>query len=522
MSLLFSIVFYVNTVLAQGVFQRQANLEWGAIPGAAEYELEISSLSQGAVKPMSLILKEPKWSGSLNPGRYTYRLRIRNSRGQTSAWTPANPLNIKLGKITTISPSAEEVLKSTGNDSSDITFQWQPMPGSSFYKLTIQAFREQPEEKTTKDSFLKMNLPAGKSYQWKVEAINEELGADVMDPLNFTIQSRPLDRPQVVPPSDAFVEKISWTIPDGAQKFDILLYRWNPSNKAWVGFKKFSDFSGQSLPFAPAWPGGPYRIQVFAKSETRPKSEPGDLRFLVREGDRSPEAKKNRGQKKGIPPWTFGVGFRASNISYVGSNAESGNNNLSYSTMAGSGVIDLTYVKPKSTFGFSTNLELSSLSVGDKNSSFNKLSLLGIYRPKPLYRVYYGVAYKEQPETIFDPLTEVYTINLIKFVALETRIALQPRLGFRAHLGVSYPFMKQQTPNNQVLNPELSYDLGFGYGLKIQNQLTAVMGYTYNKSAISYKAVDFNQSIDSFANPGDLNKVSSTGHYFNFIMEWGF
>src|SRR4029079_8399755 len=84
-------------------------------------------------------------------------------------------------------------------------------------------------------------------------------------------------------------------------------------------------------------------------------------------------------------------------------------------------------------------------------------------------------------------------------------------LGMQANLQIYHSTMGMKTPSGGPNKGELSYQAGLLGSLSLRPGLIGFMGYAYRVENGSY----------SSANAGD-NKIQLSGHYVNFLLEYGF
>lgn len=527
-------------------YRRLVNFDWEPIEGAKSYEIELSQVLEEpkdseledeikTIKPEPKVfnfkVKTAEWSGLLEPGKYLMRLRSRDHRAVPGEWSEKSDFNVALDPVVMKSPQAKEVITATEEETTEVTFEWSPVPGAAHYIFELSTAQgESLAALKIKDPFHKQSMKVATKYVWKAFASSEDgILSETSTSGELTVMGPALASPKIEKPESAFVREIKWERPDHATGYDIFIMRQDPKSKKFKKFKKIADSTDPSLYFESSWPGGNYKMAVQAKAELRPPSTLATLNFRVHNGDRSPASEYRVLVRKSIDRVTgwYGIAsYLITEIQYSGKNPEK-NSSANYQAMGGTGRLGAGWFNPRSEWGFLGIIDLSGFTFNGKTQTFASAEANAIYRKslgeRAELRLQSGPYLKELPETVGDPFSGRSQDLMISTAGLhlgaELWYSLSPKFGVQINAHLYNPLMKINTPNNQELVPTISTQVGLLGSYRLTNNFTGLIGYAIREDRVSYRALTGN---DSFASDGDVNESTVVGNYLNFFAEWAF
>lgn len=515
-------------------FRRTVDLEWEPVDGSPYYEIEVSKHLGGGKKKDPQIFKVPKaaWNGKLKPGQYEMRLRSFDSRYVPGDWSEPSAFWVKLPAPVQTAPAMDFEYKAPDADETDVDFAWEAVNGADKYKIEIKAIRSPwTKTKVVKDTKTSISVPVAEAFLWRVSALlpDDEEGDAGENWRKFTIVGKSLETPKIAVPSTEFVRELTWDKSEFADKYEFKILHQGEGGWKQVeeGVTKKSE-----VKFKQKYKGGQYRLVVKALAPARAPSQESVIEFNVYNGDRSPAAVKEAQMREAIEKptnWYSIFSYFLTKINYVGVNKEVGQQSK-YDAVGGTGRIGIGYVLPKSNWGFFGIADMSGFVIGTQNFTFASGELHGVWRTylgtRTQLRATGGLFYKELPETIPQG-SNTYSMSKVSGIGPHIGFDLwQPvsmKLGLQLNARVYYNAVGASIPNGQAYVPNVSYQAGLLGSLKLSRDVTGFAGYAYRLDNMGYNArVDRSSTNPSNANAGDINTVSITGHYMNFLLELGF
>lgn len=160
-------------------------LEWVNMPGAAAYEIEVSSIGTKGRPLVNRTVDIPVVTIDLPPSSYTYRIRGIAKDGRKGPWSDSQRFEVKIESIALLGP-AENVKAEIG---SRIRFSWK---GSSGYKYRIQILdgKTVVSDSETNDQYFVWVPKVTGQLQWRVSyaAVTH---APWTEPRGVAIQPKP-------------------------------------------------------------------------------------------------------------------------------------------------------------------------------------------------------------------------------------------------------------------------------------------------------------------------------------------
>ncbi len=515
-------------------FQRAVNLEFESIQGATGYEVKIQRvLASGKKKPpITFQLKKPIWEASVNYGKYELSLRTFDDRGVPGDWSESMEFVVAPLPPQLIAPQPHQKIKTAQENSYQVPFQWQAVPGASSYELIITDTSNNKSKTylVKKKNHYDADLEVAKTYEWKViSLLSEGLKSD-SDSFTQTFQliGKPLQTPDVDEPSSKFPQKITWNKPKHADSYTYALYYKTNSGK-WKQIKSQRHIKEPQIPFNLAHPTGEYQIKVRAEGQGRQPSQLASQTFKVQGGLRSPAAIEAAQLKDSLnKPTNFYAiaSYFITQMNYSGDRYETGKRST-FQGVGGTGRLGLGYQKSFQQWGAFGIVDLGGINIGEENYTFASAELHGTWQlhltPFSLLQVSTGLYMKELPELQGNDTAGITGVNKAK--------NLGPHLGFKYWVPYSYKYGLQlngrvyysllgTAPNGKEVQPSISYQLGVLGSVKLTKKFMGYAGYAYRVDESHYSADS--EAAFSNAQPGDINVIQLQGHYLNLILEYSF
>lgn len=519
---LFSAVMTLGFSSQADEYRRVINVEWEPVEAAKTYDLELTPVPAiEGQEPIQAKTAEAAWVGKLTPGTYQMRIRARDRRGAPGAWSPAEEFKVGLDTPQLTSPKPKALI-SSAEDTANVEFVWKPVGGAKDYLLEIVS--EDTGTKVTQvvtENKFTATLPAAKKYSWKVLARSEVVQSDAASLDDFTIMGQKIETPEIETPESQFVRQLKWKFPTHADRFDYLVTRQNPKTKKWEPVERMKDVQVTEIPFRETWPGGTYRFVVRAKGQLRANSNPGEIKFTVFTGDRSPAAQETFTLRQAIDRTTgyFGIAsYLITSMQYSGNNKDLGTASVRFDSMGGTGRVGLGYLDQVSPWGFLGIVDVSGFFVDQKNYNFATAEVNALYRKnsgeRGESRHQIGVSYKELPELVGNGFGEFVETTKISYIGphygYEYWYALTEKLGLQFNFHTYLSLYKVSTRNGGAIQPTPSFQTGLLGSYRLTQKMTGLAGYAYRNDSARYKA----------SSEGQTNSVEIQGHYVNFFLEW--
>lgn len=523
------IIAFTTASVATAKYRRLVNFEWEAIEGAKSYEIELVPVKEAADEPKIFNFKttEASWNGRLTPGKYLMRLRSRDYRGVPGEWSPASDFNVGLDNVVLKHPLADKIMSDVV-EKKEIEFKWDAVGGADQYEFTLisEDGKTNITQKLTEPR-VKIEVPVAAHYTWTVSASsNDGIISDAKASSKFALHGKKLTRPTLEKPESEFVRDLRWRPQEHATSYDIFIIRRDEKTKKYVKFKSIEKTTQESLEFDPSWPGGAYKVAVRANGTLRPSSDLSKMGFKVRSGDRSPAAEYTALVRKSIDRVTgwYGIAsYLITEVNFTGVYPET-STKVTYNAIGGTGRLGVGWFSPYTPWGFLAIMDLSGFTFNGKTSTYASAEVNSVYRisigDRSELRLQAGPYMKEQPDTIGDASTS--SSEDAKIAALgphfgaELWFSLTPKLGVQLNAHLYNSLIKIETPNDRVLEPSMSYQIGLLGSYRVTPNFTGLAGWAMREDRMKYES---NPNTSGFGNTVESTIV---GNYLNFFAEWAF
>jgi hypothetical protein len=510
--------------------ERAVSFDWESIVGASLYDVELTyqKKSGGAPnKTQKFQTKNPEWAGRLRPGQYSMRLRARDLRKVPGTWSELETITVQLEALQLISPKLKTEIKATG-ENADLDISWKAVPGAISYqvvaKITGDTTETEPITTTTSQTQAQLQLSVARIYDLEVSAIGiDELKSDQPGRSQITIFGPRLELPKIEAPENKFVRELKWQSDTKSEKQTVSFFR--KTKTGWTSVQKKQDLTESTIAIPAEWPGGTYRAQISSSHPLRVASKPSSMIFDLQNGDRSPASESIaliRNSIDRLTGWYLTFSYLFTGLTYTGSNSD----NAAQTTiqvdlpqnLGGTGRIGLGRLGENSNWGSFSVIDLSGFKILDRTPTFASLESNIVYRQQVgelgELRLQGGVFARQTPEVIAKNNSEVQDIQNVSSIGphlgAEYWWAVSPKIGVQGNAHIYLNLAAIKTPTGNPIATSLSYQLGFLGSYRWSKRITGLMGYAFRQDNQAY-----------LSNNGKQNKLSLTGHYVNFFLEWG-
>ncbi|AOM76532.1 hypothetical protein [Pedobacter steynii] len=209
---------------------------WEEVEDALKYRLQIVSpnFDQTARLIMDTLVQKNKFSYTLEPGNYEWRVRAENGSSKTAyvkAYFSIFPSSINQQQVQLLSPANNTMTNEPVN-----IFKWLKLFGADKYRLQIDtnSFADETQlflDKTLTNQELTVVFSRNKTYEWRVQAKNDtetskwsgiqKITFDKSGPTKVTLSS---------PANNALVTRpvsLKWEALASAKKYQLFVYKSN-------------------------------------------------------------------------------------------------------------------------------------------------------------------------------------------------------------------------------------------------------------------------------------------------------
>ncbi|MBB3058143.1 hypothetical protein [Mucilaginibacter gotjawali] len=211
------------------------NFWWDAVDHALSYHLQV--VSPTFVAPGGLILDTMvhnyRFSYTLNPGNYQWRVMAENGSSQT-AWSSPKSFTVVAGSIKQQSVQLTSPANNLVTNQSSYTFQWGSLYGATAYQLEIDTNNFANESaivsnQTISGQQLSFIFPKDQTYQWRVRAQNDTAQALWSTVFLVTYDHTPPGQVTLVAPVTgttlSLPVALSWNAVATAVKYKLYVYK---------------------------------------------------------------------------------------------------------------------------------------------------------------------------------------------------------------------------------------------------------------------------------------------------------
>lgn len=211
---------------------------WEAIDDALSYHLQVVTpdFDHTVKLVLDTLVTGTRFSFSLDPGSYEWRIRAKNGSSATAYAVAA--FTVYPGSITTQQVQLQSPANATLSNLNTAQFKWMRLYGATKYRLEIDTNNFADEnslylDHTTVNLDYALTFTREKTYQWRVKGQNDTAESKWSPIQTITYDATP---PPVVvlsvPQDNASVSKpvtLSWSAAATAKKYMVYVYKNNGS-----------------------------------------------------------------------------------------------------------------------------------------------------------------------------------------------------------------------------------------------------------------------------------------------------
>lgn len=526
--IMISIMVSYNQIYANDRISKVLDLEWEEVDGAYRYQVQIFKKDRKEDDPPIVedYSEVAQWKGRLRYGFYEMRLRTLDERKVPGEWSIYTAFEVKADPPKLQSPADNLKIKSTANDEQQVSFKWDKISGIDAYEFELSDSEGNLIKKERVEAAqIELNLKVAKKYKWKVTSLmfGKVKGEIQEKDFEFTLIGKQLVQPLIVKPRTEFVREIEWSKPEFTENYSYVLYRIakkKNGKRFWKKIEKNDNLQSNKIPLSEKYPGGDYRVRIKAKANLRTSSKLAEIKFKVRDGDRSPAAAHVAELKESIQkpkPFYFVASYYITELNYAGLSYDN-NTNPHFSELGGVGSLGLGYTTNNSNWGYVGNIAMAGFTLQGVNYTYASFEVGANYKKLfglATFRSEFGLYYSELPQLI-GTSTSNYEQKFVKQIGIfggaDFWKPISAKLGYRLRTRFYVPLSGIETPNGEASTMDLSYQLGFFGSLRMSENIIGFAGYNYRVDKAMYES-----GTSTYT-----NSVEITGHYLNLILEWSF
>lgn len=212
------------------------NFWWDPVEDALKYRLQVVSpdFDHAARLVLDTLVASNKFSFTMDPGNYTWRVRAENGSSQTPYSTAA--FVIFATSIKAQQPQLQTPANNATTNVSSTSFAWLKLYGADKYHLEIDTNNFADEtvlffDKTTPNLSYLVPLTKDKVYQWRVKALNDTAESKWSAIQNVTLDATaPAPVTLNTPATGVTIASpvaLSWNATSGATKYQLYVYKSN-------------------------------------------------------------------------------------------------------------------------------------------------------------------------------------------------------------------------------------------------------------------------------------------------------
>lgn len=508
--------------------RRNVEVEFETIEGASLYEVQIKRKDEKNGKWQKFKSNTPQWTANVKPGMYIMQTRAYDDRGAPGDWSPSADLKVRLPAIIINSPGPGEVIKSSSADSTEVKFSWEPIPGATGYRLTLKdAAGKVLEEKSLKEPLWEGQVPAGNAVSWNAVAIDEngEDGEVSSEAYQFQLKGPALEKPKIDKPYSKFVQEMTWSRSNYAERYSYTLSRYNAATKTWNQIEKIENLKDTKAVLDISQPSGRYRMTVTAHGNHREDSAPAQIDFAMEGGFKSQEEFDKAALRDGITKPTkyyLIASYLITRINYAADNYDY-LTRVRFAATGGTGRLGLGYQPPRKKWGGFVIADYSGFVIEGNNYRFASaeahITRKMEFGQGGLVQFGSGLFSKELPIINGTPVDGYEGLGRVRSNGVHAGFTywqpLESRFGLQVNGRIYYGLIGKG--NGQDIEPAVSYQYGLLGSYRLDKNTTGYAGYAYRKDEAKYGVVPANAT-----GSGQVNSISIDGHYLNLILEFSF
>lgn len=212
----------------------QQTFWWQTHEDALQYRLQIVSPSFDRIEKLLLdtVVKTDKFTHTLDPGQYQWRVRAENGSSQTPYATQSFtifPASLKDQSVQLVAPANALYVVNA-----DVKYDWLQLFGTTQYRLQVDKNNFADENNLTlnvltENPTFTSTLPAEANYQWRVRAENATETSKWSAVRALTFDATPPAKVVLTAPANKQVVNkpvsLAWNAITDAQKYELIIYK---------------------------------------------------------------------------------------------------------------------------------------------------------------------------------------------------------------------------------------------------------------------------------------------------------
>ena len=206
---------------------------WEEVEDALNYRLQVVSPDFNNTKKLVLdtLVSTNKFSFTLDPGTYEWRVRAENGSSQTLYKSAS--FVIYSTSITEQQPQLQSPANNLLTNNPSVTFKWLKLYGATQYQLEIDTNNFATSvlffKGTTENLEYTVPLTKDKVYRWRVKALSDTIQSRFSVVQNITYDTTPPSVPILISPATgtttASPAALRWNASSTAVKYKLYLYK---------------------------------------------------------------------------------------------------------------------------------------------------------------------------------------------------------------------------------------------------------------------------------------------------------
>ncbi len=211
------------------------NFWWDEVEDALSYRLQVVAPGFDSIGGLILdtLVKGDKFSATLEPGNYQWRVRAENGSSQT-AYSTARSFVVEESSLTNQTMTLSSPANNFVTTQNTVLFKWNSLFGATKYQLEIDTNNFTNENALTYNNVvpgqqINFTFPKDQTYAWRVRAENETEQSKWSAVNYVTYQLPPPGQVTLASPANGSAVtlplQLSWNAVDGAASYKLYVFK---------------------------------------------------------------------------------------------------------------------------------------------------------------------------------------------------------------------------------------------------------------------------------------------------------
>ena len=404
------------------------------------------------------------------------------------------------------------------------------MPNAHEYRVDItEPDGPFTKTQTTKTARLRVDLPVAADYAWHVTAIDDqghdgETGAPATP---FALRGPALDTPRPDAPLSKYVDRLTWPAVGYAEEYATQLQRFDRRTKTW------SPFAGPELvrtgeyPLDLSHPSGRYRLSVVARAARRASSKRATFTFTLRGGFHDVEERRDAQLRDALdkPSAYYGLAALLPTRTTYDSSVYDTNSKIAFAADGQVLRVGLGYQSPRTRWGGLVTADLGRMVIAGSSFASQTAEAGVTYRlptgRRGLFTIGGGLTYRQLPIVIGGPLDGFKSLGRATQIGPMLSATYARPWSERFSFGIDARIFAAAAGSTGAgqLDPTLAYGAQIFGAYRWTPRWTILGGAGFRHDEASWAATP---GAQSYARPGDRNRLRMDGNSLNLGVEFGF